>query len=139
MLGAQAAIYACGLFWLPFGMAIAKGVSPAAICPDAQGASKCLYNIFNWGMVPFLPGEAFKMALLLVTVPGAWALLLALYRWRTGMAPVPEAGEAEAEGAEEEEEEVEREAAAAAAQRAADPPQLRRGEGTGCGAGAAWA
>ena len=44
MVGAELAIYACGLFWLPFGMAIAKNVSPSAICPDSQGASKCLYN-----------------------------------------------------------------------------------------------
>jgi len=84
MIAAEAAIYACGLTWLPFGMAIARNVSPSAICPESQGISNCLNNIFNWGMVPFLPGECFKMALILCTVPFAWSILTALHKWRQG-------------------------------------------------------
>lgn len=102
MLGAQAAIYACGLFWLPFGMALARKVSPSAICPENKGINNCLYNIFNWGMVPYLPGECFKMALILATVPLAWSIAIALHKWRLGQ----QGGVfAIVEGADEEEEE----------------------------------
>ena len=108
LVGAELAIYACGLFWMPFGMAIAKGVSPSAICPAAAGASTCLKNIFNWGLVPFIPGELFKMALILVVTPTAWALLLKFHGWRLGAAPAPSQGHLQ-EGEEEEEEEEEEE------------------------------
>ena len=56
MFAAEAAIYACGLFWLPFGLAIQANVSPAKICPS--GAQLCLNNVFNWGFTPFVPGES---------------------------------------------------------------------------------
>ena len=125
IVGAELAIYACGLFWLPFGMAIRRNVSPAAICPEAQGASQCLYNIFNWGMVPFLPGECFKMALILATVPAAWSLLLALHSWRSGMAPVPSEAAAEGEGEEEEEEEGEEQKVTVVAAAAAGEGEVR--------------
>lgn len=82
LVAAELAIYACGLFWMPFGMAIRRGVSPSAICPSDKGAGSCLNNIFNWGMVPFIPGEIFKMALVLVTLPLAWQATLAVARWR---------------------------------------------------------
>ena len=92
MLGAEAAIYACGLFWYPFGAAIRAGVAASATpvlgCSAARGgevsASKCLYTIFNVMMVPYLPGECFKMLLVLATVPLCWALLLRFHRWRSG-------------------------------------------------------
>ena len=57
MLAAEVAIFACGLFWMPFGLAIAAGVPPSAICPASGGASQFLSNIANWGLVPFIPGE----------------------------------------------------------------------------------
>lgn len=45
LLAAEVACYACGLFWLPFGMAIRRGVSPDAVCPASRGAAACLQNI----------------------------------------------------------------------------------------------
>lgn len=45
LLAAEVCIYACGLFWLPFGMAIRRGVSPGDICPASRGAGVCLQNI----------------------------------------------------------------------------------------------
>ncbi len=91
MLAAEAAIYACGLFWLPFGLAISAGVSPAAICPAAAGAGPCLKNIFSWGFVPFVPGEAVKMLLVWAVVPAAWQAVIAWHRWRHQRAPLPPA------------------------------------------------
>jgi biotin transporter BioY len=92
MVGAEAAIYACGLFWYPFGAAIRANVAASATpvlgCSATRGgevsANKCLYTIFNVMMVPYLPGECFKMLLVLATVPACWALLLRLHRWRHG-------------------------------------------------------
>jgi biotin transport system substrate-specific component len=84
MLGAELAIYACGLFWMPFGLAIARNSSPSAVCPASEGASKCLQKIFDWGLVPFIPGELFKMGLILLAVPASWAGLLRFHEWRTG-------------------------------------------------------
>ena len=56
MLAAELAIFACGLFWMPFGLAIVSNKSPSAICPGS--ASDCLRNIANWGLVPFIPGAS---------------------------------------------------------------------------------
>lgn len=90
LLAAEAAIFACGLFWMPFGLAIKAGKSPSSICPASGGAAACLSNLANWGLVPFLPGEVFKCALVLVTVPALWALMLCWVRWaRGGAQPVP--------------------------------------------------
>jgi hypothetical protein len=83
LLAAEVAMYACGLFWLPFGLAIGRGVSPSAICPASAGAGPCLNNILNWGLVPFIPGEVFKMALVMVTLPLAWQITLWVARWRS--------------------------------------------------------
>ena len=82
LLASEVTIYACGLFWMPFGMAIRRGVNPSAICPADKGAATCLNNIANWGLVPFIPGEVFKMGLVLVTIPLAWQLTLTLAKWR---------------------------------------------------------
>lgn len=92
MVGAEAAIYACGLFWYPFGAAIRANVAASATpvlgCSATSGgevsANKCLYTIFNVMMVPYLPGECFKMLLVLVTVPLCWAALLRFHKWRFG-------------------------------------------------------
>jgi biotin transporter BioY len=92
MVGAEAAIYACGLFWYPFGAAIRANVAASATpvlgCSVTKGgevsASKCLYTVFNVMMVPYLPGECFKMLLVLVTVPLCWAALLRFHKWRFG-------------------------------------------------------
>ena len=54
-------------------------------------------------MVPFLPGEVFKMLMILLVVPSAWSLGLALHKWRRGAAALEEAPP----GVEEEEEEDE--------------------------------
>ena len=86
MLLAEGAMYACGLFWLPFGLAIKAGVSPSKICPT--DAATCLKNIFNWGFVPFIPGDCFKMFLVLISVPACWFLVLYFHR-RTGGFELP--------------------------------------------------
>ena len=78
MFLAEGAMYACGLFWLPFGLAIKAGVSPSKICPSDAGT--CLRNIFNWGFVPFIPGDCFKMFLVLISVPACWFLLLYFHK-----------------------------------------------------------
>jgi hypothetical protein len=65
-------------------MAIARGVAPAAICPESAGIRQCIDNVFAWGFTPFVPGDLFKMALVAFTVPAAWSALLALHRWRHG-------------------------------------------------------
>ena len=103
MFAAEGAIYALALFWLPFGMAIAKNVSPSAICPESGGAQKCLANIFAWGFTPFIPGDLFKMAMVAITVPFAWSTLLKIHQWRTkdegvmlASAPIDEKEEMEA-------------------------------------------
>lgn len=83
MLAAELALYAVGLFWLPFGVHFQFGTPLATYCPDA---GTCLSKVFTTGLVPFIPGEVFKMALLLVTVPAAWAALLRLHAWRKGRA-----------------------------------------------------
>lgn len=90
MLLSELAIYAWGLVWMPFGMAIVKGVSPSTICPDpsSEGIQLCLKNIFNWGMVPFIPGDLIKMFFVLCTVPTLWQLLLLLHK-HTGRALPP--------------------------------------------------
>lgn len=92
MVCAELAIYACGLFWYPFSKAILAGVAvgntPVLGCSSNLGgevsASKCLYTIFNIMMVPYLPGECFKMALVLALVPLTWWALLKWQRWRRG-------------------------------------------------------
>jgi len=94
MVGAEALIYAAGLAWYPFARAYRAGVAVAATpvlgCSAAAGpnpgAGACLYTVANALLVPYLPGEAFKMALVLVTVPAAWALLLRVHAWRAGAA-----------------------------------------------------
>jgi biotin transport system substrate-specific component len=95
MLLAEGVTYACGLFWLPFGMAIARGVSPSAICPAEAGAGPCLRNIFTWGFVPFVPGELVKMVLVLVAVPGMWSIALLWHRWRRAQRGAQDGGEEE--------------------------------------------
>jgi len=69
---------------------VAVAATPVLGCSAAAGgsvgASGCLYTVANALMVPYLPGEAFKMALVLVTVPAAWALLLRVHAWRAGAA-----------------------------------------------------
>jgi biotin transport system substrate-specific component len=92
MLCAEAAIYACGLTWYPFGKAYAAGVAVtatpvlgcSAAAGGAVGASQCLYTIANALMVPFLPGECFKMLMVLLLVPLCWAALLRVHKWRYG-------------------------------------------------------
>ena len=42
LLLGELAIFGCGLFWMPFGIAIHAKVDPSAICPASQGAGKCL-------------------------------------------------------------------------------------------------
>ena len=92
MVCAELAIYACGLFWYPFAKAILAGVAvgntPVLGCSSAAGgevsANKCLYTIFNIMMVPYLPGECFKMALVLALVPLTWWALIKWQRWRRG-------------------------------------------------------
>lgn len=123
MVGAEAAIYACGLFWYPFGAAIRKGVAASATpvlgCSAAAGgevsANKCLYTIFNVMMVPYLPGECFKMLLVLATVPLCWALLLRVHKWRMGGGDLVRAVEEEEGGA----------AGEKAAEQEAAAPQVR--------------
>jgi hypothetical protein len=77
----ELAIFACGLLWLPFGIAINSRVDPSAVCPASAGAARCLDNIFNWGLVPFIPGELLKMFFVLVTVPVLWKLTLEITLW----------------------------------------------------------
>jgi hypothetical protein len=84
MFLAEGAMYACGLFWLPFGLAIKAGVSPSKICPSDAGT--CLRNIFNWGFVPFIPGDCFKMFLVLISVPACWILVLYFHKRAGGFA-----------------------------------------------------
>ena len=93
MLSAEAAIYVCGLFWYPFAKAILAGVevknTPVLGCSAAAGggevsANKCLYTVFNLMMVPFLPGECFKMLLVLVVVPLIWWALVKVSRAHRG-------------------------------------------------------
>ncbi len=55
MLAGQAAIYACGLAWL------ARFVPAEAVLAA--------------GVLPFLPGDAIKLAIATLTLPGAWRLL----------------------------------------------------------------
>jgi len=82
MFAAEGAIYACGLFWLPFGLAIKANVSPSAICPSDAGM--CLKNIFSWGFTPFIPGDLFKMLLVGLCVPLCHEAALRVHRWRSG-------------------------------------------------------
>lgn len=92
LFAAQAVIYVCGLFWLPFGLAIRRNVSPSVICPDfstPSGAARCLSNLAQWGLLPFLPGDLLKLAMVVFTVPLAWRLMLAWTAWRSSAQPVP--------------------------------------------------
>ncbi len=82
MFAAEGAIYACGLFWLPFGLAIKANVTPQAICPGDAGT--CLKNIFTWGFTPFIPGDLFKMLLVALCVPLCHEATLRVHRWRSG-------------------------------------------------------
>jgi biotin transport system substrate-specific component len=88
MLAAECAIFLCGIFWMPFGLAIKAGVPVQAICPafdTAEGCRRCFLNLWTWGIGPFLPGELLKMVLVLLTIPLAWAGLNATKRvWGRG-------------------------------------------------------
>lgn len=75
MLAAEGAMYCFGLSWLPFGLAIKADKSPSAICPSEAGAAACLKNIFTWGFIPFIPGDFFKMFLVLCVLPLSWQLI----------------------------------------------------------------
>jgi biotin transporter BioY len=106
MFAAEGALYALALFYMPFGMAIAKGVSPSAICPESGGIRQCIDNVFAWGFTPFVPGDLFKMALVTITVPFAWGVIMKYHQWRTGdegvtlaSAPVSERDEIESAAA----------------------------------------
>ena len=65
------------------------------MCPDASpaGVSKCLSNIAQWGLVPFLAGDAVKMTLVAIAVPMAWAAVVAWHKWRGHEAVVAAAEE----------------------------------------------
>lgn len=92
LFSAQAVIYVCGLFWMPFGLAIRRGVSPSVICPDfgtPSGAGRCFNNLAQWGLLPFLPGDLLKLGMVVVTVPLAWRLMLAWTAWRRDAQPIP--------------------------------------------------
>ena len=114
MLAAEGAIYALGLLWLPFGLAIKAGVAPAAICPSDAGT--CLKNVFTWGFVPFVPGDLLKMLLVGLAVPACWEVTLRVHRWRSGYNRPGAEDEVEAAAADEDE--------AAARAAAAAPPAL---------------
>ena len=75
MFLAEGVMYIFGLTWLPFGLAIKAGKSPSAICPSDAGAAACLKNIFSWGFVPFIPGDLFKMFLVLLVLPISWKIM----------------------------------------------------------------
>lgn len=66
-------IYVFGLIWLPFGIAITKGVSvQQAVCGFGHG---CVGNVLMWGLVPFLPGDLIKIVLAWSLLPIGWKLL----------------------------------------------------------------
>ena len=54
MAAAEVAMYACAIFWLPFGVAIVTKTSPSAYC--AAGATACLNKLFTSAFVPFVAG-----------------------------------------------------------------------------------
>jgi hypothetical protein len=92
MLAAEAAIYTLGMAWYPFGLAIARDVSPAMVCPDFltnEGARKCFSTIAHATFIPFIPGEAVKMLMVWATVPLAWYLLILAHKYgKSGWRPV---------------------------------------------------
>lgn len=101
MVAAEAAIYTCGMFWFPLGLAIARNVSPSAVCPDfgtPLGAERCLKLVVSATLTPFIPGELLKMLLVLLTVPLSWAVLLAVHKKWGGLALVPPQEEDEEAG-----------------------------------------
>lgn len=55
MLIGNAVIYAFGLLWL------------SQLAPDVP-------TLLQWGLLPFLPGDALKLALAALVVPGVWRL-----------------------------------------------------------------
>ena len=84
MFAAEAAIYFPAVVWFPFGLAISTGKPVSALCPSASpsGVSACLSLIFQALFVPYIPGDLFKMALVVATVPLAWMAVTAWHRWR---------------------------------------------------------
>lgn len=87
MLAAEAAIYLCAVLVYPLGLANATGKPVSAVCPDASpaGVGSCVSKVAQALLVPFIPGDAFKMALVVATVPPAWALAQRLHVWRAGV------------------------------------------------------
>eukprot|EP01084_Bolivina_argentea_P120247 213153_1 len=66
-------IYACGLIWLPFGLSLkTKTHVHEVVCGFKHG---CVGNVFMWGMVPFLPGDAIKIILATFVLKLMWRII----------------------------------------------------------------
>jgi biotin transport system substrate-specific component len=76
MILAEVVIYMFGMFWGIFGISIQNNIPLDVLCPSSKGASGCLYFIANTFFIPFLPGDAVKMLMVVITVPLLWQLIL---------------------------------------------------------------
>jgi len=69
-------IYVPGLIWLPFGVAwkyeMDMGGMSDMVCNGGHG---CVGTVFMWGLIPFIPGDLFKMMWAVVFCFAVWHLI----------------------------------------------------------------